>query len=161
VRSFAAATGADAHSAFWGGLGPQIQAGYQFGGIQSRASGQSFDLQEQSLASANAGLNLSLTIFGRVKTANAVERQALLDAERKLDAVRADVVSSQQESATQAKLIPTAQQQIDAASEALRLARANFKIGNALLLDVLQSEDALNEAGCVTRARWRRITRRR
>jgi outer membrane protein len=146
VRSFAAASGADAHSALWGGIGAQLQAGYQFGGLQSQIPGQTFDMQEQRRASASVGLNLSLATFGRVRTAKAVERQALLEAQRKLDAVRADVVASVQESATQSKLIPTAQQQVDAASEALRLARANFKVGNALLLDVLQSEDGLNDA---------------
>jgi len=146
VRSFAAASGADAHSALWGGIGPQIQTSYQFGGIRSQIPGQSFDMQEQRIAYASVGLNLSLATLGGVKTANAVERQALLDAERRLDAVRADVVSSQQESATQAQLIPAAQQQVDAASEALRLVRANFQVGNALFLDVLQSEDALSEA---------------
>lgn len=146
MRSFAAASGADAKSALWGGVGPQFQGSYQFGVIRSQTPDQSFDMEEQRRAYASAGLNLSPVILGRVKTANAVERQALVDAERKLDIVRADVVSSLQESATQAKLIPAAQQQLDASSQSLRLAQANFRVGMALLLDVLQSEDAVNDA---------------
>jgi outer membrane protein TolC len=146
VRSFAAASGADVHSVLWGGVGPQVQAGYQFGEIRSQTPDQSFDTQEQRRANAGAGLGLNLATLGRVKSARAVEQQAKLDAERSLDTVRADVVSAQQESAAQAKLIPAAQRQLDSAVEALRLAKANFGVGNALLLDVLQSEDALNSA---------------
>jgi len=39
-----------------------------------------------------------------------------------------------------------AKQQVDAAAEALRLAQANLQTGNALTLDVLQAEDALDDA---------------
>ena len=146
VRSFAAATGSDANSVLWGGIGPQLQGKYQVGGIESRAADQTFGLQEQQQAAASVGWTLSLATLGRVKTANADERQALLEAERQLELVRADVVCSMQESATQAKVIPMAKQQVDAAAEALRLAQANFQTGNALTLDVLQAEDALDDA---------------
>lgn len=146
VRSFASASGDDAGAVLWNGVGPQLQGRYQVAGIQSRASGQTFDMQEQQQAGASVGWTLSLASLGKMKTANAVERHALLDAERALDSVRADVVRSMQESATQSKLIPTAKQQVAAATEALRLAQANFRTGNALTLDILQAEDALSDA---------------
>jgi outer membrane protein TolC len=146
VRRFAEAAGADASGVVWGGVGPQLQAGYQAGGLQSQTSGQTFNMQEQQIASASAGFSLSLSILGRIKTANAVERQALLDTERTLIAVRTDVVRTSQQSATQAKLIPLAKQQVDSATEALRLARENLEAGNGLVIDVLQAEDALNDA---------------
>jgi len=62
-------------------------------------------MQEQQQAGASIGWSLSLATLGHLKTANAQERQALLEAERKLDLVRADVVRSMQDSATQIKLI--------------------------------------------------------
>src|SRR5205807_2449052 len=40
VRSIAGATEAERSGAVWGGLGPQVQAGDQFGGLQARAEGQ-------------------------------------------------------------------------------------------------------------------------
>lgn len=146
VRSFAVASGADASAVLWNGVGPQLQGRYQVAGIQSRASGQNFDMQEQQQAAASVGWTLSLASLGKTKTADATERQALLEAERTLDIVRADVVRSMQESAAQSKLIPTAKQQVDAAAEALRLAQASLRTGNALTLDVLQAEDALSDA---------------
>jgi len=66
--------------------------------------------------------------------------------QRQLDSVRATVVSAAQSSATNAKLIPVARQQLDAAREALRLTRANLNAGTALLLDVLQAENAAEDA---------------
>ena len=89
---------------------------------------------------------MSLSILGRIKTADSVKRQAVLEAERTLIAVRAEVVRTSQRSSTQARLIPLAKQEVDAATEALRLARENLKAGNALVDDVLLAEDALNTA---------------
>jgi len=146
VRQLADAAGADAQAIRWGGLGPQIGAQYQIGGIDSRTPAKDFAIQEQQHAALSLGWILSLTTLGRSKSADAVQREAMLEAERKLDTVRADVVRASEASATEVRLIPTAKQQVESAEEALRLAQTTLEAGNALTLDVLQAEDALNEA---------------
>jgi outer membrane protein TolC len=146
VKNFAAATTADTNATIWGAAAPQLQAGYQFGGLSSQTPGQNFPLQKQEHASASAIWTLSPSIFGQVKTASAVEQQAALEAERRLEDVRALVLRAAQESTTNAQIIPIAKQQVDAADEALRLARQNLQAGTALTIDVLQAEDAVNEA---------------
>ncbi len=146
VRHFAEAAGATASSVVWGGVGPRLQAGYQNGTLRSQTSDNTSNRPEQQITAASAGFSLSLSILGRMKTADAVKRQAVLEAERTLIAVRAEVVRTSQRSATQARLIPLAKQEVDAATEALRLARENLKAGNALVDDVLLAEDALNRA---------------
>jgi outer membrane protein TolC len=145
AKSAAAAATADRKSTLWGGVSPQLQAGYQFGGISSQTPGQNFPLQEQQHATASVGWLLSPTLFGQVKTAKATEQESALEVERRVEEVRAQVVRSAQDSATNAKLIPIAKQQVAAAEEALRLAQKNLGAGTALTVDVLQAEDALNE----------------
>lgn len=146
VKNFAAAAAADTNSTLWGGVSPQLQAGYQFGGLTSQTPGQNFPLQQQQHANASAGWILSPALFGQVKTAEATEQEAALEAERRLEDVRAQVVRSAQDSATNAQIIPIARQQVAAAAEALRLAQENLGAGTALTVDVLQAEDALSEA---------------
>lgn len=146
VRNFADAAGAAASSIVWGGVGPQLQAGYQNGALRSQTVDSISGKPEQQIASASVGFSLSLSVLGRIKTADAVKRQAVLEAERTLIAVRAEVVRTSQRSGTQAQLIPLAKQEVDAATEALRLAHENLKAGNALVDDVLLAEDALNTA---------------
>ncbi len=59
IENSAVAAAADTNSTRWGGLSPQLQAGYQFGGLASRASGQNFPLQQQERTTASAGWILS------------------------------------------------------------------------------------------------------
>ncbi len=75
-----------------------------------------------------------------------LHRDAALEVERRFEQVRAQVVRSAQDSATNAKIIPIAKQQVVAAEEALRLAQRDLGVGTALTVDVLQAEDALNDA---------------
>lgn len=146
TRASAEAASADRNAALWGALSPQLQASYQYGGLSSDVRGQNFPLQEQQHAAAGPQVALSLSTFGRVKTANAVERQAELDVERRLQEVRAQVVRLSQDSAASVKLIEAAQHQVDAAAEAARLSQVNLRAGTMLTLDVLQADDALNDA---------------
>jgi multidrug efflux system outer membrane protein len=146
VRNFAEAAGATARSVVWGGVGPQLQAGYQNGVLRSQTLDITSGRPEQQIATASVGFSLSLSILGRIKTADAVKRQAILEAERTLIAVRAEVVRTSQRNTTQVQLIPLAKLEVDSATEALRLARENLKAGNALVDDVLLAEDALNTA---------------
>jgi outer membrane protein TolC len=146
VRTMIAAFKADRSGIGWGGFGPQLQAGYQYGGISSDTPDENFSLTEQQRLSASAGWSFSVATLGHLKTAGAVERQALLEAERQLDLVRAEVVRVSQASATNAKLVPMAKRQLAATEEALRLAQTNLRAGTMLTIDVLQAEDAVDGA---------------
>lgn len=145
VRSLVAAASADQRATFWGGFGPQLQVGYQYGGVSSRTATQDFSLHEQRKLYASGGWTLGLAALGQLKTASAAERQAANDAVRQLDVVRAQVVRAAQASATHAKLIPMARQQLNAAEAALKLAQANLRAGTMLTLDVLQAEDSVDQ----------------
>ena len=146
ARSLLAAAKADTGAVTWGALGPQLQAAYSAGALRTEVGGQTLGPHEQQKASASAGFALGLSTFGQVKAANANARAAALDVERRLDQVRAQIVSAQQDSAASALLIPIASEQVAAAEEALRLAQANVTAGTMLLLDVLQAEDELDNA---------------
>jgi outer membrane protein TolC len=65
---------------------------------------------------------------------------------RLLQQVGDQVVISAQDSATSARLIPIALQQVTAAQEALRITQENFAVGTGLFLDLLQAQDAVNQA---------------
>jgi outer membrane protein TolC len=85
-------------------------------------------------------------VFGQVRTSGAVAQIAVLDAERLLEDVKAQVVVSSQDSITYARLIPIAEKQVTAAQDALRVTQENFQTGTGLFLDVLQAQDAVNSA---------------
>lgn len=137
---------ADKNAVVWGGLGPTIQAGYGIGGISTDNKGSLSELHQQERANVNAGLALGLSTFGQAKVAGAREKLAGIDVEREAQGIRAAVVSAHQASLTQAALIPLAQQGLDSAEEALRLARANLNAGTMLTIDVLQAQDAVEQA---------------
>ena len=146
MRTLQRSTEADTKTAIWGGLGPQLQAGYTFGGLQASTSSKDYGLHEQQRAGVGASFALGLSTFGLVKVADANERSAAVDVQRQTDLVRAAVVSAQQNSVTNAKLIPVARRQLDAAEQALRLAQANLQAGTQLTIDVLQVQDEVDRA---------------
>ena len=146
ARTLLAAVKADKGAVSWGALGPQLQAAYTLGGIRTDVGGQVFGPRQQQKASASGGFALGLSTFGQVKTAGANVRIAAIDIERRLDRLGAQIVSAQQSSATSAMLIPIAQEQVQAAEDALRKAQANVNAGTMLLLDVLQAEDEVDGA---------------
>jgi outer membrane protein TolC len=147
VRTLIAAAAADRGSAAWGGLGPQVQVGYQYGGIASDTpEGLPFSLKEQRRLSAGVGWTFGLAVLGQLKTAGSAERLAALEGERQLDVVKAQVVRAAQSGTTQAKLIPMAARQVAAAESALGLAQASLRAGTTLTIDVLQAADAVDQA---------------
>ena len=146
VRSLLGAFQADTGDALWGGLGPQVQAGYTYGGIQADAPGQQTGLHEQQKAGVGASFALGVSTFGQVKTARANERAAAVDLQRQADRIRAAVVSAQQASLTHAALVPVAQRQLEAAEQALKLAQANLRAGTLLTVDVLQTQNEADRA---------------
>jgi outer membrane protein TolC len=140
VRTLWAAAEADEKSAAWGGLGPQIQAQRTLG--PPPPDDRLVDtLFREPRYSVGAGFNWSAATFGRVKAA-----AARVDIDRQLDRVRASVVSADQASRTAAKLVPLAAQQVASAEEALRLTQQNLQAGTALTIDVLQAQDAADQA---------------
>lgn len=146
ARSLVRAAHADTGSALWGGLLPQLQANYQFGELKTKIPDKTYGFQNQQRASATVASSLGLSTFGQVKASSALERSSQIDLQQQLDQVRAAVVSSQQASETNAKLIPIARRQLDAAQSALDLAQQNLRAGTLLTVDVLQADDAASEA---------------
>ena len=146
ARTLLAAAKADRRAVIWGALGPQLQGAYTYSAISSRVDDNTIGPDAQQRASASAGFALGASAFGNVKTAGATLRSAALDVERQLDQVRSQVVSAQQASLTHGALIPIAREQVAAAEETLRLAKANVNQGTLLALDQLQAEDQLDSA---------------
>ena len=194
VRTLVDAVQADSGSTWWGGLGPQLQASYQYGGMMGHANNineaagipgnliinpaspsgafstnptanglikegilrsskglggrndQTYGLRDQQRGGAEVGWRLGLAIFGDLKKAKAVEAQAVLEAERLLERVKAQVVVGQQESKASRQIVDLAGQQVIAAEEAYRLIEANLRVGTVTTLDSLQAQDAVTRA---------------
>ncbi len=109
-------------------------------------SDRSFGFSDQQRFRAETGWRLSLASFGELKRAKAAARQAVIEAWRQIDQVRAEVVSAAQESKTHRALIDLAHRQVTAATEAFRLSEANLSAGTMTTLDLLQAQDAIAQA---------------
>ena len=153
VRSLIEAADADHGAVWWGGFGPGFQASYTIGGIGGHInSGPGLlapsraGLQTTQQFRAAGAFRLSASTFGNLRTADAVEAQTILEGERLLDQVQAQVVTSLQAIRANSKLIGQAQRQVDAAEEALRQSQAGLTSGTLTTLDVLQAEDSVAQA---------------
>ena len=107
---------------------------------------ESFSFSDQQRVTAKMGWRFSLSAFGDLKTAKAIEEGARIEAMRRLDEVNADVVRAAQASRAYDQLIDLARHQVTAAEEALRLSEANLQAGTMTTLDVLQAQDAVSQA---------------
>ena len=145
VRSLLSAAQADTGATFWGGLGPQVQATRTFQPAPPAGRLADTEYRQQRYVAAGS-FNVGAQIFGRIKTAIANAKLSGLDADIQLDKARAAVVSANQASITAGKLIPIATQEVASAEEALRLTQENLKAGTGLTVDVLQADDAANQA---------------
>lgn len=153
ARSLLEAADADKGATVWGGLGPQITASRTFappppavgyppaGAILTKDT-----LYRQPNYQATAGFNWSLATFGRIRAAAAHVNIATLDLDRQLEQVQTSVVAAHQASVLAKKAVPIARQQVKAAEEALRLTQQNIVAGTGLLIDVLQAQDAADQA---------------
>jgi outer membrane protein TolC len=103
-----------------------------------------FDSQEQFLA--GVGWRFTASAFGDLRTAGAVQERAAIDAQRLFELVRAQIVLAVEASKTQSELAGLARRQVVSADEALRLTLANLQAGTMTTLDVLQAQDAANQA---------------
>ena len=114
-----------------------------------RAAGSrdgTYSFSDQQRLTAGAGWHLSLAAIGDLKTAGAVEQQEIIEAERRLEQARAQVIVAREASRATAQLIPLTQRQLTSAEEAYRLTQANLEAGTMTLLDVLQAEDVVDLA---------------
>lgn len=107
---------------------------------------QTFSFSQFTRGTAGVGWRFSVSAFGDLKKAAAVEASAVIDAERRIDEVRASVVNVNQDVIANRKLSELAIQQVESAQEALRLSQANLQAGTMTTLDVLQAQDALTQA---------------
>ncbi|MBW7990422.1 MAG: TolC family protein [Planctomycetes bacterium] len=142
VRTMVEAIEAKTHATWWSGFGPALGVIYQFGGIKSDDGDKSFAFKDRQQFSAGTGWQLGLSSFGAVNAAKAFERKALIEADRQLDEVRAQVVRSLQDGKMYRELISKSHKQLTAAEQAYRLIQANFDAGTMTMLDILQSQDA-------------------
>jgi len=110
------------------------------------ARDQTAGFSRQERWSASAGWHFTLSAFGDLRTARAIQEQAIVDAERLLDQVKAQVALANEASRTNAELAALAEHQVASAEEALRLSQANLQAGTMATLDVLQAEDAVEQA---------------
>jgi len=151
-RSLIEAVTADRKAVAWGGFGPQFQAGYLIGGISGHYNNSLplpnlSGINRDETFTASVGFRLSADTFGNLRAANAVEEQTILEGERMVDHARAQVVTALQGSRANAQLVDKAKQQVNAATEALRLTQANLSVGTMTTLDVLAAQDSLSRAG--------------
>lgn len=107
---------------------------------------QTAGFSDQQRANVSVGWRFSLSVFGDLKAARAVEEQAIIEAERQVDQVKSQVVLANESSRANSQLAVLAQHQVASAQEALRLSQANLQAGTMTTLDVLQAQDAVNQA---------------
>jgi len=145
VRNIVEASEAAKNGTILSGVGPGAQADAV---IERSPPTNSVNdtIYRQQKYNVVAGFNFSASSFGDIKEAIADSRIAAIDLDRQLDKVRSDVVTAHQASIIAAKEIPIAAQQVASAEEALRLTQNNFKAGTALTVDVLQAQDAADQA---------------
>jgi len=146
VNTLIAAADADTKALIWGIGTPNLQASYQAGKFGSKTPSEQYPLQNQEVSTASVGWVFNPSVFGQIKTSDANAQIAVLEGKRLLEQVKAEVVTSLQDSATNAQLIPLAQKQVKSTQEALRVTQENFENGVGLFLDVLQAEDAVDQA---------------
>jgi outer membrane protein TolC len=158
VYELASAAEADKLSAAWGGLGPWLSASYETGGIGSQAKGNSpakpadgdnpatFKMRSQTRADGNIGWRISPAIIGQLEAAEANQRLAGLDVALQLRELRTQVMQARQDSQTYGQLIPKAAERLDAARAALRQVQSRLRVGQAILLDTLDSQRQLAQA---------------
>jgi multidrug efflux system outer membrane protein len=153
VRTLLEAAEADKGATIWGGLGPQLQATRVYAppppatGYPPAGAALTKDtMYRQPKYQATGGFNWSLATFGRIRSAAANVNVASLEVDRQLEQVQAVVVTTHQAVLVAKKAVPIAKQQVTSAEEALRLTQKNLLAGTGLLVEVLQAQDAADQA---------------
>jgi protease secretion system outer membrane protein len=146
VRALLEASDADRKARKWNLLGPRVDLGYQVGTLRSDTALGDFPASTQRRATAGASFNWSLATRGELRVAGAAQDAALLEAERRFEAARAQVLRARLASSTCSQLVPIARRQLQATEERLRLTQSGLRAGSSLALDVLQAEEAVDRA---------------
>ncbi len=152
VRLLVEAARADERAARWRSLGPVLGVAGQAGSIRGTADGvsglgdvsQGPDSQER--LSAGLGWRLDPAQIGVVAAIEASRDLAGLEARKKLQELRTQVVREDQESRAQRALAEEARRELEAAEEAVRMTRANLQVGTMTTLDVLHAQSELEQA---------------
>lgn len=152
VRLLVEASRADERAARWRSLGPVLGVAGQAGSIRGTADGVSGlgDVRQgpdgQERLSAGLGWRLDPAQVGVVSAIEAAGDLAGIEARKKLQGVRVQVVREDQESRAQRALAEHARAELDAADEAVRMTRANLQAGTMTTLDVLHAQSELEQA---------------
>jgi len=152
VRLLVEASRADERAARWRSLGPVLGLTGQAGSVRGNADGVSGlgDVRQgpdgQERFAAGLGWRLDPSRVGVVAAIEVAGDLAGIETRRKLQEVRAQVVREDQESRAQRALAEQARQELEAASEAVRLTRANLQAGTMTTLDVLHAQNELEQA---------------
>lgn len=149
ARRIAEAMDADRRALRWRGLGPALLLSGQLGSISGEADDVSGlgDVDQASKGqerfAAALSWELSPSLAGALESAAASEGLAVIELRRLLQEIRGEVVRQEYESRTQKALAEEARHELEAAEEALRLARANLQAGTMTTLDVLHAQSSL------------------
>ena len=130
----------------WGELGPFFGLAYQIGAIGADEGEGLSSLEGQQRFSAGVGADWSFAAFANLEAAQAFEQQVILEADRKLDEVKAEVASALADATLYRALLSQSKARLSAAEEAARLVQSSFSTGTVTLLDVLQAQEALSRA---------------
>jgi outer membrane protein TolC len=132
----------EASATRWSLWGPQVAAGYQYGGIGRSPS--SVDDRESWVV--GLGWTFSLGGPGKIEAADARLQQVDLQLQRFQDRLLASVSGAYQDVALSRQRLDPADRELGAAEKALRLARVNFEGGllpeNDLLIAQLAADQA-------------------
>jgi outer membrane protein TolC len=138
----------EARATRWSMWGPQISAGYLFGGLG--ASPGTVDGHQSWVLSA--GWTLSLGGPGRIEAADARLEQAGIQLQRFQDRLLASVSGAYQEVVLSRQRLDPAEREMASAEKALRLAQVSFEGG------LLPENDLLLAQLAADQARQRRLT---
>ena len=146
VRVLVQEIAARTKAARWGELGPFFGVAYQIGAIGAD-DGEGFaGLEDQQRFSAGVGADWSFAAFANLEAAAAIEQQVILEADRQLDEVQAQVAGALADATLYRTLLSQSKARLSAAEEAARLVQSGFSAGTVTLLNVLQAQEALSRA---------------
>ncbi len=146
VRVLVQEIAARTKAARWGELGPFVGVAYQIGAIAAD-DGEGFtSLEDQQRFSAGVGADWSFAAFAHLEAAEAFEQQVIIEADRQLDEVQAQVARALADATLYRTLLSQSEARLSAAEEANRLVQSSFSAGTVTLLDVLQAQEALSRA---------------
>lgn len=121
---------------------PRVEAFYQEGATGERYS----DLSALRRYGVSATWTLSLTGLRKVRTSTVRTEEAALALRQAEQDVRADVAAALVDVRTAAARTGRASEALEAAEAALRISQVRFRNGAALAIEVLQAEQALEQA---------------